>query len=97
MYVTDVRPNKVVDDLELRVIEKEEPREIITKYGRQSRVCDAWAEDNNGNRVRLSLWNGQIDQVSEGSRVRITNGWARSFRDELQVSSGLHGTLDVVE
>ena len=97
MYVTDVRPNKVVDDLELRVIEKEEPREIITKYGRQSRVCDAWAEDDKGNRVRLSLWNGQIDQVPEGTRIRITNGWARNFRDELQVSSGLHGTLDVVE
>ena len=97
MYVADVRPNQAIDDIVLKVVELQEPREIITKYGRQSKVCDALAEDEKGDKVRLSLWNGQIEQISEGTRIRITNGWARTFRDELQVSSGLHGQLDVVE
>ncbi len=97
MYVADVRPNQAIEELILRITELQEPREIITKYGRQSKVCDAWAEDDKGDKVRVSLWNGQIEQVSEGSRIRITNGWARTFRDELQVSSGLHGQLELVE
>ena len=97
MYVADVRPNQAIDELVLEVTELQEPREIITKYGRQSKVCDAWAVDEKGDKVRLSLWNGQIEQVSEGSRIRITNGWARNFRDQLQVSSGLHGQLEIVE
>jgi ssDNA-binding replication factor A large subunit len=97
MYVSDVQPNKPIDELELAIVEKQEPREIVTKYGKQARVCDAWAEDDQGERVRISLWNGEIDQVQEGTRVKITNGWARTFRDQLQVSAGLHGRLDVVE
>lgn len=97
MYVSEIRPNRAIDELELEVVELEEPREIVTKFGRQSRVCDAWGVDSKGERVRLSLWNGEIDRVSKGSRIRITNGWARTFRDQLQVSAGLHGRLDVVE
>jgi hypothetical protein len=29
-------------------------------------------------------------------KVRITNGWARTFNQELQVSAGLHGELKIV-
>ena len=96
MYINEVRPNKAVDEIVLLIVEKGDPRDIITKYGRQSKVCDAWAEDDKGDRVRISLWNGQIDEVHEGTRIRITNGWARKFREQLQVSAGLHGQLDIV-
>ena len=96
MNVTDVRPNRVVDDLELTIVEKEEPRDVVTKYGKESRVCVAVAEDGEGNRVNLSLWDGEIDLVRVGMRVRITNGWARTFNQELQVSAGLHGELEIV-
>jgi len=96
MNVTDVRPNRVVEDLELTIVEKEEPRDVVTKYGKESRVCVAVAEDGEGNRVNLSLWDGEIDLVRAGMRVRITNGWARTFNQELQVSAGLHGELKIV-
>lgn len=96
MNVTDVRPNRVVEDLELTIVEKEEPRDVVTKYGKESRVCVAVAEDAEGNRVNLSLWDGEIDLVRVGMRVRITNGWARTFNQELQVSAGLHGELKIV-
>ena len=97
MFVADVRPNQAIDQLELKIVEVKEPREIVTKYGRQSKVCDAWAENDKGDKVRLSLWNGEIEKVTEGTRIKITNGWARTFKDELQVSAGLNGQLDIVE
>ena len=97
MYITDVRPNKEVEDIELEVVEKSEPREIVTKYGKRARVCDAVAVDEHGERINISLWDGEIDRVDIGSRIRITNGWARSFRNQLQISSGLHGRLQIVE
>ncbi len=63
MNVTDVRPNRVVEDLELTIVEKEEPRDVVTKYGKESRVCVAVAEDAEGNRVNLSLWDGEIARL----------------------------------
>jgi len=96
MYISDVRPNKVVDDLELEIVEMGEPREVVTKYGKEARVCVAVAEDGEGNRVNLSLWDSEIDELSVGMRVRITNGWARTFQAELQVSAGLHGKLSIL-
>ncbi len=96
MNVTDVRPNRVVEDLELTIVEKEAPRDVVTRYGKESRVCVAVSEDAEGNRVNLSLWDGEIDLVRVGMRVRITNGWARTFQQELQVSAGLHGQLVII-
>jgi uncharacterized OB-fold protein len=96
MNVTDVHPNRVVEDLELTIVEKEEPRDVVTKHGKESRVCVAVAEDTEGNRVNLSLWDGEIDLVRVGMKVRITNGWARTFNQELQVSAGLHGELKIL-
>ncbi len=97
MYITDIRPNKVVEEIVLEVVEKSEPRDIITKYGKEARVCDAVAVDEHGERINLSLWDGEIDRVDVGTRIRITNGWARNFKSRIQISSGLHGRLSIVE
>jgi len=96
MKVTDVKPDAKVDVLELTIKSKGEVRQVNTRLGGASRVCDAACEDSEGGQITLTLWNDEIDKVSVDSKVRITNGWARQFRGNLQVSAGRYGKLEVL-
>jgi len=45
----------------------------------------------------VSLWNEEIDRVQPNDRIRITNGWAREWRGNIQVSAGKYGKLEVLK
>ena len=96
MKVKDVKSDSKVDEIDLVVKEKGEVRNVNTRMGGASRVCDVVCEDSEGDRITLSLWNEDIDKVSVDDNVRITNGWARQFRGNLQVSAGRYGKLEVL-
>jgi replication factor A1 len=97
----DLKINELRDgmrrvEIEAKVIQKSETREVRSRYTDETyRVADATIEDETGT-VTLTLWNEQIDQVNEGDRVRVENGYMKSFRGELQLNSGKYGTLTVL-
>lgn len=95
MEIKDIQPNTSVDVLEANVVSVEEPREF-TSFKGSGRVTTAVIKDDSGE-VKLTLWNEQVDQISEGSRIKLENGWAKEYRGELQVSAGKFGKLSVVE
>ena len=41
----------------------------------------------------LSLWNDQINMVTEGDEVTIENGYTQSFRGENSLNIGRYGKL----
>jgi replication factor A1 len=83
-------------DVEANVIQKSETREVRSRYTNETfRVADATIEDETGT-ITLTLWNEQTEQVNEGDRVKIENGYIKSFRGELQLNSGKYGTLTVL-
>jgi len=82
-------------DLELKVVELEEPRTYVRRDGREGKVTTAIAEDDTGN-IKISLWDADIDRVKVGDRIKITNGYARLFRNEVHVSAGIYGKLEVL-
>jgi len=94
MKISDLNDGTKNVELEATVIEKEEPREVTTKYGR-TKVANAVIEDETG-RFKLALWGENADNVNEGDKIKITNGFVTSFRDELQLSVGKYGSLVVV-
>ncbi|HEX54982.1 MAG: DNA-binding protein [Candidatus Altiarchaeales archaeon] len=93
MQIKDLKPNSPIDEIEVVVESIEEPREFISYRGR-GRVVNASVRDETG-RVKLTLWNDDVDRISPGSRVRIENGWAREYRGELQIGVGKFGKLFV--
>ena len=97
MKVKDLRPESKVDVIELTVREKGATREFSSRTGSTGKVCDAKAVDADGSEVSVSLWNDEIDRVQSSSRIRITNGWAREWRGNLQVSAGRFGKLEILE
>ncbi len=83
-------------DVEATVIEKSDAREVRSRYTNETyKVADATVEDETGT-ITLTLWNEQIEQVNVGDRVKIENGYIKSFRDVLQLNSGKYGSLTVL-
>ena len=96
MKINELRDGMRRVDLEAKVIQKSEAREVSSRYTNETyRVADATIEDETGT-ITLTLWNEQVDQVNEGDRVKIENGYIKSFRGELQLNSGKYGSLTVL-
>lgn len=72
-------------DVEGTIKDISEPRTVDTRYG-QSQVCDAYLEDDAGDRIKLSLWGDDIDKVKNEDRVSITGGYTNTFRNEVQLN-----------
>lgn len=98
MMAKDLKDKSKVDEIVLTVVEKNEPREFQSKWsGASGRVCDAVARDEEGDNVNLTLWNDDIERVQVDSKIKITNGWVSSYKNQLQVSTGKYGKLDIIE
>jgi len=96
MKASEVKPEMRKIDLELKIVEMEEPRTYTSRTGREGRVITAVGEDDSG-RIKVSLWDNDIDRVKVGNKIRISNGYSRLFRNEVYVSSGIYGKLEVIE
>lgn len=95
MKASEVKPDMRRIDLELTIVELEEPRTYTRRDGREGRVTTAVGEDESG-RVKIALWDADVERVKVGNKIKITNGYSRMFRGEVQVSSGLYGKLEVL-
>lgn len=94
MRIKDLRPRAKAEQIELKIIEKKAVREVTTKFGVQSKVCEAIGVDELGDKVTVSLWNDEIDKVHVNERIRITNGWVTEWKGNLQLSAGKLGKLE---
>ena len=95
MAIKDLQPRQGNVDLILEIVEKSDVREF-SKFGKSGRVCNAVAKDETG-QIKLTLWNEQIDQINEGDKVHITNGYVGEYQGELQLSTGKFGQLEVLQ
>lgn len=92
MNVNELKDKTAVDEITLKVVSKDEPREV---KGGMLRVCNCTGEDATG-KVTITLWNDDIDKVKSGDTIKISGGWASVFNDQMQVSPGKRGTLEIV-
>ena len=94
MAVKDLQARQGNVDLVLEIVEKGDVREF-EKFGKKGRVCNATAQDETG-KIKLTLWNEQIDQIDVGDKIHLTNGYVGEYQGELQLSTGKFGKLEVV-
>ena len=96
MLIKDLKPRMGVEEIELEVVSKGEDREFANANG-SGKVCSCAAKDADGAEVSVTLWNEQVEQVAEGNKIKITNGWTSEFQGQLQVSTGKQGQLEVLK
>lgn len=95
MKISELKAGASNVDIEATVVEKQEAREVITKYGKRVNVANATLKDDSGS-ITISLWDKDIDTIAVGDKVKVTNGFVREFRGTPQLSTGKYGKLEVV-
>ena len=95
MKINEINRGMSGISVEGEVTDKSETRRVMTRYGPRN-VCDATLEDETG-RIRLSLWQEQIDIVSMGDKIKISGAYVTEFRNELQLSIPRSGKLEITE
>ena len=81
--------NATIENVE--VISKEEIRQF-EKFGKVTKVCNAKLKDDSGE-IQMTLWNEEIDQVQEGDKISIIDGWVKEWQGNLQISKGRNGQI----
>jgi len=94
MKVSELRPGTKNVNITVKIEEIEPAREVQSRTGEQLRVANAVASDDSG-KVKMSLWNEDIDRVKANDTITIDNGYVSSFRGEIQLSVGKYGKLSV--
>jgi replication factor A1 len=96
MKINELKAGATNVTIEATVAEKQEPREVVTKYGKRLNVANVTLKDDTGSIV-LSVWGKDIETVSVGDKVKVTNGYVSEFRGTPQLSAGKWGKIEVIE
>ncbi len=96
MKISDLKVGASNVSLQAKVVQKGDPREVVTKYGKRLSVADITLQDDTGS-IAMSLWGDDIDTVDVGDMVEIANGYVNEFRGTPQLSTGKFGKITVVE
>lgn len=95
MKIKDLRNGMKRVEIEAKVSEKSETREVMARFSDTThRVATAIIGDETGT-IKLTLWNEQIGQVNVNDKVKVENGYVTSFRGEIQLNIGRYGKLSV--
>ena len=68
--IQDLRAGMSNVKVEAKVLEVTKPKLVVTRYGNNARLAKAIIADETG-KIKLCLWNEQIDAVSAGDTVQI--------------------------
>jgi replication factor A1 len=94
--ISDLRAGMCSAKVEAKVLEVTKPKLVTTRYGNNARLAKAVLADETG-KIKLCLWNDQIDAVSPGDTVQIENARVSMFSGEKQLSLGKKGTLNNID
>lgn len=95
MNISELRSGQEKVNIEAVITDMEEPREF-NKFGRIIRVANAEIEDDSG-KIKLTLWNQDIDKAKQGMKVKVTNGFVNDFKGEKQLTGGKFGKIEFGE
>jgi ssDNA-binding replication factor A large subunit len=93
--ISEIKEGDSEINVEGEITEKTYAREVRSKYGRVLMVADATLKDETG-KIVLTLWNEQVKQVMVGDKIKIENGYAKSYKNILQLSTGKYGKITVI-
>ena len=70
-------------------------RSINTKAGDTLKVCDALLTDDKGE-IKITFWGDECDKISDGLKIRITNGYTNSFKGDVSLTKGKFGRMEIL-
>ncbi len=95
MKINELRVGASNVTVQGKVIQKEDARQVNTKYGKTLRVANIVIQDDSGS-MPMSLWNEDIEKVKVGDTVEVENAYVNEFRGNPQLSTGKFGRVKVL-
>lgn len=95
MLIKDIQAKTGNNDVIAEVIDISPIREF-EKDGKSGRVATATIKDESAI-IKLTLWNEQIDTVTLGDKLEITNAWCDEWKEEKKLSPGKFGKIKVLD
>jgi len=96
MKIEKLTPNSREVNTVVKVVSKSEVRNVTGRDYSVHRVADALVGDETGC-VILTLWDDNIDKVSEEATLRVTNGYVNLFRGNMRLNIGRYGSFEILE
>ncbi len=93
MKIKDIKVGAMDGSIKAEIIDMEEPREVLNKFGVRMKVAKANIRDDSGE-INLTLWNDDTGKFKVGDKIKLENGWVTEFKGTLQVSSGKNGKIE---
>ena len=81
--------------LNAKITEISQPREVMTKFGTAQTLTTAKLVDDSG-AIQLTLWGEVSPDLEENANVSISGAFVKEFREELQISLGRAGKIQVI-
>ena len=81
-------------NVKVEVLEIPKPVQVHTQFGNTVMVVNALVQDDTG-KIKLCLWEGQINSITVGENIEIKNANVCVFRGERQLRLGKKGVLSV--
>ncbi len=94
--IKELTPQHKKVNLLAKVVSIGEEKEIPSKYGGSRRLAEAVVGDDSGT-IIMSLWQDQIDTVSNDDILSITNGYVSLVRGHMRLNVGKYGTISKSE
>jgi replication factor A1 len=95
--VGELTPASRAVNVKAKVVSKSEIRNIAAgRDGAPHNVCDALVGDETGS-VYLTLWDDNIEKISEGDTISVGNGYVTLFRGNMRLNVGRYGTIEVAK
>lgn len=91
-HIKDLQMGMKGINVKAEVLEIPKPTLVLTRFGNYANVANALISDETG-KIKLCLWNEQINCVSVGETVQIENASISTFRGERQLRIGKKGVL----
>jgi len=95
MKIKDIKVGAMNGSITAEIIDMEEPREVLNKFGTRMKVAKANIRDDSGE-INLSLWNDDAGKFKVGDKIKLENGWVTEFKGNMQVSPGKNGKIEKI-
>jgi len=93
LNVKDLRPGMSHVNIALMVLDRVEPKQVVTSAGVDHEIVELEAGDNSGS-IKLVLWDEKIiPELRKGDTVKIENGFVTSFKGSWRINVGRYGTI----
>ena len=95
MKIKELKPGMRNISVDGKIEELSEPKEIMTKFGTAILLTTAKLVDDSGS-IRLTLWGEQSPDLEDNAKVSVTGAFVKEFKEELQLSLGKGGKIQII-